>query len=77
MKEPWYSCSGNSIRVGDDSPVAASFDVDGQGRTRWFFQNVRLRRIDKTRVPSTGVYRDVYLVRPDPFPRPLRWSDPI
>ena len=27
------SGSCNSIRVGDDSPATASFDVDGQGRT--------------------------------------------
>lgn len=34
------SGSCNSIRIGDDRPIVASFDVDGQSRTGGFFQYV-------------------------------------
>ena len=52
------SGSCNSIRVGNDSPVTASFDVDGQGRIRRLFQYVGLRRVDKARVVGRAMAGD-------------------
>ena len=39
----------------DDSPTIASFDVDSQGRARWFFQYVGLWSVDEARMVRGAV----------------------